>query len=179
MNGWHLSSDWDNPMERSNPRLIQLWSVAGLSLVAGLLLSVRTLGGLSRTTELLARKTADSRELASLRLQAERYQALLDQGARYPATPTSYEALVRSASPEASVVTRTTASRPSVPGWSTQKITVEITNITGDTLGKIVEAGSAAKPPWALVESTLFASPVAGRVAKATLVLESVERQKE
>jgi len=163
-------------VKRSNSTLIKLWIAASLSLAAGLLLTVRSLSGLPRTTELLARKVADSRDLTELRLQADRYQVLLEHYSCLPAMPTGFETLVRSTLPGAAMTTRATATLPSVPGWTVKKVSVDFTDITGEELGRMLEAGAAAQPPWSLVECTLFASPVAGRMAKASLVMETAGR---
>jgi hypothetical protein len=162
-------------MEKNNSFPIALWILAGLSLVAGLLLSVNSLSTLSRTLELLERKAGDSRELATLQLQAARNQAILEQYSAAAAKPVPFETLASAAIPGVSMTTRTTATQPAVPGWTQQKISVDLTDINGSDLGKLLAAGAAAQPPWALVECTLFASPTAGRLAKATLVLETVE----
>ncbi len=164
-------------MKKNKSTLIKLWIVAGLCLAAGLLLTVHSIGRLHRVTELLARKAADARELAGLRLQAGRYQTLLENYSRHPAMPTPFETLARSTRPGAAMTTRTTATLPSSPGWIANKVSVDFTDIAGDDLGRILEAAGAAQPPWVLVEATLFASPTAGRIAKAALVMESAERQ--
>jgi hypothetical protein len=164
-------------VKKNKSTLIKLWMIAGLSLAAGLLLTVHSVIGLPRVTERLARKVADARELADLRLQAGHYQTLLDTHSRYPARPTPFETLAQSTLPGAALSTRNTATLPSVPGWIAKKVSVDFTGITGDDLGRILEATGAAQPPWGLVEATLFASPTAGRVAKANLVMVSAERQ--
>ena len=163
-------------MEKNSSSPLTLWILAGLSLVVGFLLSINSLSTLSRTLELLDRKAGDSGELATLQLQAARYQLLLEQYTASHSKPVPFETLARATIPGVSMTTRITATQPAVTGWTQQKISVELTDINGGDLGKILAAGAVAQPPWALVECTLFASPVAGRVAKATLVLETVER---
>jgi len=163
-------------VRKSNTPLILLWSTAGLSLLAGLLLTARSLGGLGRTTEILAKKADDARELAGLRERAARHQALLKAYAQYPTTPAGFEALERTTLPGQAMRILTTDVSPSVPGWTTRKVSVEINDIAGADLGRLLDAGAAATPPWTLLECTLFAAPTPGRVAKATLVFVTVER---
>ncbi len=163
-------------MEKNSSSPITLWILAGFSLTAGILLSVNSLSTLPRTLELLERKAGDSRELATLQLQATRNQAIMEQYSASAVKPVPFETLASATIPGVSMTTRTTATQPAGPGWTQQKISVELTDINGGDLGKLLSAGAAAQPPWALVECTLFASPLAGRVAKATLVLETVER---
>lgn len=164
-------------MKKSNTPLIVLWSAAGLSLLAGLLLTSRSLGGLSRTTEILAKKADDARELAGLRERAVRNQSLLKDYARYPAAPVGFEALERATLPGQAMRILTTDVSSSIPGWTTRKVSVELNDIAGADLGRLLDAGASATPPWTLLECTLFAAPAPGRVAKATLVFVTVERQ--
>jgi hypothetical protein len=153
-----------------------LWSAAGLSLLAGLLLTARSLGGLDRTLEILSRKAADAGELAGLRKQAVRHQALLEATTRYPDTPQGLETLARATLPGQAMRILTTDLSPSVPGWTARKVSVEFNDIAGSDLGRLLDAGAAATPPWTLLECTLLASPTPGRIAKATLVLVTAER---
>lgn len=162
-------------MKRSNPLLI-LWSAAGISLLSGFLLTIHSVNGLRRTMEILSKKADDSAELARIRLQANRHRILLDTFAQYPAIPLRFEALVRDTLPGQPMATLGTDTSPAVQGWISRKISVEFNDIGGADLGRLLEAGSSAKPPWTLRECTLFAAPTPGRIAKATLVMGTVER---
>lgn len=157
--------------------MVIVWSAAGLALLAGLLLTTRSLAGMDRTLEILSRKTADASELAALRDRAALHQALLASYAGYPATPTGLDALSRIALPGTPMRIVTTDLSPSVPGWKARKVSVEFNDIAGADLGRFLDAGAAATPPWSLAECTLLASPTPGRIAKATLVLVAAERQ--
>lgn len=171
-----MSSEWDSPMKRNNATLVFLWILAGASLLLGLLLTAQSVGELARTTELWARKAQDHRELTRLAATEARYQAILGEFSHYPAGPVRIEELARDLLPGRSLTVRSTESRPAVPGWTLHKVNVDLTDLSGSELGRWLEAAAAAKPPWAVVECTLTAAPVQGRLAKAGLVMEAVER---
>jgi hypothetical protein len=163
-------------VKKNNTPLIILWSAAGLSLLAGLVLTLHSLNGIGRVREILLKKADDSRELAGLRTQANRHHALLTAYTQYPASPVPFETLVRTTLPAQSMRLVTTDVTPSASGWTAKKVTVEFNDIDGADLGKLFDAGAKANPPWTLLECTLFAAPAPGRVAKATLVFSTVER---
>ncbi len=163
-------------MKKNNTPLIIVWGAAGLSLLAGLLLTVHSLNGISRTQEILLKKANDIRELAGMRSQANRYHALLTAAVQYPAGSIPLETLARTTVPAQSMRLLATDITPSVPGWTAKKVSVEFTDIAGTDLGKLLDAGAIANPPWTLLECTLFAAATPGRVAKATLVFSTVER---
>ncbi|MEI8351254.1 MAG: hypothetical protein WCG36_02970 [bacterium] len=163
-------------MEKNNSTLILLWSLAGLSLATGLLLTLRSLNAIPRTTELWERKAEDIKALTVLQTRASRNRAILDRYSRYPAVPVSLESLTQTTLPGRTLITRATESRPCVPGWSLRKVSVDLNDIEGEDLGKWLAAGAQASPPWALVECTLTAASTPGRLARATLVMETVER---
>lgn len=164
-------------MKKNNSSLVILWGAAGLSLLAGIVLTIHSLSGIARSEELLSRKTEQVVELSAMRAQAVRYQSILKLYAGYPATPRKFSDLARTALPGSALTVLSSTTQPAVPGWTAQKISVELSDITGEDIGKLLDAGTAAKPPWALVECVFFASPTPGRIAKATLVMETAERQ--
>lgn len=163
-------------MKKSNTPLAILWSAAGLSLLAGLIMTINSLNGISRTLEILSKKTNDIRELVGMRTQATRYHSLLKATVQYPASPVPLETLVRTTLPAQPIRLLSTDITPSVSGWNAKKVSVEFNDIAGSDLGKLLDAGTTANPPWTLIECTLFAAPTEGRVAKATLVFSTVER---
>ena len=136
-------------MKKNNTTLPILWGAAIITLIIGLLLSIRTLGGIGRTTEIWNKKTNEFQELMALREIAAMHRSLLKRYAQFPATPAPLEELARQAVPGLSLITRTTETQPSASGWTTRKVSIGITDITGDDLGRFLEALSAATPPWA------------------------------
>ena len=164
-------------MKKNNTPLVLLWSTAAITLLTGLLLTLYSAGQIGRTTEIWNKKAADIQELASMRALAAHYRDLLKLALHYPAAPVPLGELARTVAPGLHLITRTTERQPSVAGWTTQKVSLELANIPGDDLGRLLEAASTSKPPWALLDCTLSASPVAGRLSKVELVMVSPERQ--
>jgi hypothetical protein len=164
-------------VKRDNASLITLWCAAGLVILTGAGLTVHSLTGLSRRQEIWKKKLDDTRELSVMRDATLRYHALLKQYAQYPAAPTRFEDLARTAVSGLNMSVLQTERRSATDGWTANRLSVELTDISGTDLGKILETGAATRPPWTLLECSLFASPTPGRLAKAKLVVESVERQ--
>ncbi|MEI6563849.1 MAG: hypothetical protein WCO42_06030 [bacterium] len=164
-------------MKKNNTPLALLWSAAGISLLAGLLLTLRSVGDMSRTTEVWHKKANDMQEMNSLRAIAVQHRTLLKHYTGYPAVPTPLGELARTAAPGLNLMTRSTETHPTVPGWTARMVSVGLTDITGDDLGRLLDAATAANPPWALLECTVSAASTAGRLSKAELVFETVERQ--
>jgi len=163
-------------MKKNNSLLPALWSAAGLSLLIGLLLSIHTVGSIGRTTEIWQKKSGDLQELLALRKVAAERQNILKHYARFPAAPVPLETLARNAGPGLNPALRSTETHPTVPGWTARRINIGLNDMSGDDLGRFLEAASTATPPWALMACTLSASPTPGRLAKAELILETVER---
>lgn len=163
-------------MQKNNSTLMLLWSLAGASLAAGILLTIGSIRTLPRTLELWDRKAADIQALAAMQELADQNRRILAEYASYPPAPPSLETLTHTIMPGRSLTVRVTELLPCVPGWTFRKAGVEFNDIAGEDLGKWLQAGAAARPPWAVVECTLTAAPVAGRLSKAALVMETVER---
>lgn len=155
-----------------------LWSAAGIALLAGILLTFNSLTGMNRTTEIMNKKTADAHDLAELQANADMHRAILRHYAQYQTAPIAFETLVKTMLPDRACSTRSTETLPTVPGWSARKISVGFSNISGAELGHLLETGANATPPWTLLECTLFASPTPGRLARAELVMGTVEQQR-
>lgn len=176
MNVLPLSSASHAPMKKNNTILIALWSAAAGSMIIGLLLTTYTLGGIGRTKEIWRKKTSDLQDMAAMRATADTHREILKHYAQYPGTPVQLEVLARTAAPGLNLIIRSTETHPSVPGWTARKVSVGITNISGEELGRFLQALRGTTPPWAALNCTLTASPTLGQLAKAELVLETVER---
>lgn len=163
-------------MKKNNTFLITLWSAAIASLLLGCLLSIRAVGALGGTTEMWQKKTTDLQEMMTMRSLAAEHRSLLKHYAQYPATPPPLGELARNAVPGLTLITRSTETHPSVPGWTARKINIGLTDITGDDLGRFLEAVNSSTPPWAVLNCTLLASPVPGRLAQVELILETAEK---
>jgi hypothetical protein len=163
-------------MKINNSSLTSLWSAAIIALLFGVLLSVRTLGDVRRTSEIWNKKTNDLHEMMAMRTIAAEHRRLLNHYDQYPAKSISLEELALAAVPGLKLITRSKETHPSVPGWTARKMSFGIVDISGDDLGRFLEATSAATPPWAVLDCTASASPAPGRLAKVEMVLETVEK---
>lgn len=164
-------------MKKDNSILVTLWIAGGLSLLVGTAMTVHTFSGLSRWTEISNKKAEDARDLAAMRDVAAYYRMILKSYEQFKGTSTRFDALVRATVPAVNMVTRSTERQPAAGGWTAQRLSIEFTGIGGDELARILDAGAAENPPWTLLECSLFASPTPGRLAKAELVMGTVERQ--
>lgn len=163
-------------MKNDKSALLVTWSLAILAVVAGILLSLHALGNLGRTIELWQKKSGDLQRLGTLKQQVDRHKTIVADYNTYPAKPAPFESIAHSALPGKSMTTVNTEASPAIPGWTTRKISVEFNDIGGDELGKLLDAGATASPPWALVDCTIFSASTPGRIAKASLVFETAER---
>lgn len=163
-------------MKENNPSLTALWSAAIISALIGILLSFQALSDIGRKTEIWRKKTNDLQEIRAMCTVASAHRNLLKHYAKYPAAPAPLAELARQAVPGLNLTTRSTESHPSVSGWTARKVSLGLADITGNDLGRFLEAVSAASPPWAILDCTISASPTPGRLAKVELVLETVER---
>ncbi len=163
-------------MKKNNTTLPFLWGAAFLAVMIGVMLSIRSLSGLGRTTEIWDKKAKDLQELKAMRSIAAEHRSLLNHYAQFPSFAPSLGELAAKAVPGLSFMTRTTETHPALPGWTAKKVSIGLVDITGDDLGRFLKAVGNAAPPWAILDCTLSASPAPGRLAKVELVLETVER---
>lgn len=154
-----------------------LCAAAGLSLLIGAGLTIRSLGDIDRARRVLDKKHHDTVELTALKKTADRYHTILERYAAYPAVPPRFEAIARSEISTVSILPRATETRPSVTGWTVKTLKLGLTDIGGADLSRLLEAAATATPPWTAVEGTLTAAPTAGRLATVELAVETVERQ--
>jgi len=161
-------------MKKNNTTLPVLCGAAILSLFIGTLLTIRSLGQIERTAEIWLKKGNDLQEMTALRTIASEHRKLLEQYAQYPAAPAPLGELARLAVPGLNLMTRSTETHPSVPGWTAHKVNIGLIDISGDDFGRFLEALTTTTPPWAILDCTLSASPAPGRLAKVELVLETV-----
>ncbi|MEI7881106.1 MAG: hypothetical protein WCI95_09550 [bacterium] len=163
-------------MKRNNHSLTALWSAAILAAIVGVVFSFQSLRDLGRTTEIWHKRTNDLQAMMTMRTTAATHRNLLELYAQYPAAPAPPGELARLAVPGLILTTRSTETHPSAPGWTARKVNLGLTDISGNDLGRFLEAVSTASPPWAILDCTVSASPTPGHLAKVELVLETVER---
>lgn len=163
-------------MKNSKPILTLLWSAAILSLLAGLGLSLSSSRQIGPTKERWQKQAGQMQEMMALRAKAATHRELLNRYAQYPGTPPQLESVARHAVPGLNPATRSTEVQPSVAGWTARKVSVALSDISGDDLGRFLEEASRTTPPWALLDCTLSASATTGRLAKVEMTLVTVEK---
>ena len=156
--------------------LVTLSVMAALAVLASLVLTVRSLTGLRRTTELCQKTSADIGELTALRQRSQQLNAIVAarETMTEPSIPISK--LLQTALPVRTATSRELEPVSTVPGWTARRVSVVLTDVTGDELGNLFQEATRCQPPWAILDCTLFASPTPGRLTKAELTLGMVER---
>ena len=156
--------------------LILFGAVTTLVGVVALVMTVRTVTGLSQTAALYNRKTADLRTLAGLRQQTLQQRAIVAGHAEQAEAPAPLSVVLREALPGREAALRDLDPLPTLPGWAARRTRVTFTDIAGDEMGRFLDDAARRQPAWALLECTLVAAPTPGRLAKAELVLCVVTR---
>ena len=156
-----------NPDQRL---LLVLRVTAALAIVTGLAMS-----GLQDASALYGRKMADARELAAMRQRAHDLRAIVAERTREAGPAATVSELLQAALPGHAAVTRELDPTPTLPGWTARRVSVALSDVTGDELGRLFQE-AAKRRSWALLECTLLASSTPGRLTKAELVLGTVER---
>lgn len=143
---------------------------------SGIVWTLRTLAGIDEAVAAFRKKSSDTRELVALRDTARRHRkALADrEGMAAPLVPMNE--ILRSVFPGREIATRELDPAPAPPGWTGRRLSVSLVDVPGDDLGRLLGEASSRQPGWTLLECTLHASPVAGRLAKADLVFGAPER---
>ena len=149
---------------------------AALAVLIGLAMTVRSLSGLKETAELYGHKTAEVRELAAMRQRAHDLRAIVAERAGEAGPAPTVSELLQAALPTHAAVTRELDPSPTLPGWTARRVSVVLSDISGDELGRLFQEAGKRHPSWALLECTLLAAQPPGRLAKAELVLGTVER---
>jgi hypothetical protein len=157
-------------VKNPEPTLLLAGSATGLALVAGLILTLRTLGSLDSATALWARKATEAAALQRLAAITAEQRAEVALRATAPAEPANLGVLLRDTLPGITAEWRALEPLPTIPGWTAPRQGVTLTNLTGDELGRFLAAATTANPPWALLECSLRAAPRAGHLARAELV---------
>jgi hypothetical protein len=161
----------DNPI-----RLILLRVAAGVAVLTGLVWSGQSLAHLGQTTDLYRKKISDIRELSTLRQTVLRYRHVLTDREQMAGPLTPLAEVLRTALPGRETAMHEIDPLPTLPGWTARRVSVALTDISGDDVGRLLNETARCRPPWSLLECTLLASPTRGRLAKAELVLGAVEK---
>lgn len=153
-----------------------LGAAAALAVLIGLIMTARSMAGLSRTAELHRRKADDLRTLAAMRHTAQYYRSVAAARDRTEGAVPPLTDLLRSVLSGRDATIRELPPLPTLPGWSARRVSVVLTNLPGEELGRLLQEAGRQQPGWTLLECTLQASPEAGRLTRVELVLGTVEK---
>lgn len=161
---------------KNNPRSLPiLRTAAALAVLAALMMTVRSLATLRDSTDLYRRRTADAIELAALRQRAHSLNAIVATREQEGSPSGTLSDLLQTALPGHPATTREMDPTPTLAGWTARRVSVVLSDVSGDELGRFLQTAADHHPPWALLECSLLAAPTPGRLTKAELVLGSVE----
>ena len=156
--------------------LIVLSVVAAVAVLTSLIWTGKSLSRLGPTAELYRKKLSDIRELASMQQTLQGYRRVLAARDRQNSSPATLPDLLRTTLPGREASFRELDPLPTLPGWTARRMSVVLTDISGDDLGRLLDEAAKRQPPWSLLECTLLASPTPGRLAKVEWVLGMVEK---
>jgi hypothetical protein len=159
--------------------LIVLSVAAAVATLTGLIWTGQSLAHLGSTTELYRKKLSDIRELTSLQQTMQGYRLVLAAREQRTGSPAALPDLLRTTLPGREAAFREIDPLPTLPGWTARRMSVALTDISGDDLGRLLDEAARRQPPWSLLECTLLASPTPGRLAKVEWVLGMVEKSAE
>jgi hypothetical protein len=150
--------------------------LAVVTALAGIVMTARSLAGLSQTVESYRKRTADIREVTALRNRMQVLRALVAERERQGGAPAPVTDLLQAVLPNRAVTTRQLDAMPTLPGWTAQRVSVVLTDIAGDELGRLLQEAARRQPAWTPLDGTLLASSTPGRLAKVELTLMAVGR---
>jgi hypothetical protein len=159
--------------------LIVLSVTAAVATLTGLIWTGQSLARLGPAAELYRKKVSDIRELTSLQQTLQDYRRVLAAREQMDGSPAALPDLLRTTLPGREAAFRELDPLPTLPGWTARRMSVALTDISGDDLGRLLAEVARRQPPWSLLECTLLASPTPGRLAKAEWVLGMVEKAAE
>jgi hypothetical protein len=157
-------------------RLIVLSVAAVIAALTGLIWTAQSLVHLRQTTDLYRKKMSDIRELSGLRQTVLQHRRILAEREKMPGSPAPLPDVLQTALHGREAVCHEIAPLPTLPGWTARRVSVALSDISGDDLGRLFDEAAKRQPPWSLLECTLMASPTPGRLARVELVMGAVER---
>lgn len=166
-------------MKNKPASLIVLSVASAVAVVTSLIWTGQSLAHLGPTSELYRKKLSDIRELTALQQTMQGYRRLLAAREQKAGSPAALPNLLRETLPGREAAFREIDPLPTLPGWTARRMSVVLTDISGDDLGRLLNEAAKRQPPWSLLECTLLASPTPGRLAKVEWVLGMVEKSAE
>ncbi|MFH0879892.1 MAG: hypothetical protein V2A34_09285 [Lentisphaerota bacterium] len=154
-------------------------SSAVLAAVAGVLLSLHSLRTTPENLRILERKTADLRDLSSLEKLAGDDQGAIaefEKIADHP--PATMADIARKAQWSSPPDVRLRDGAPTISGWTVRAAEISMNSVRFTDLSRFILAAESERPPWQLRECTLSASGQGEGTARATLIMEALEKKR-
>ena len=155
-----------------------LWLIIGAILLAGVALTVQTVGRVRETGLRVERKLVDLARLGSIENEVKRCEAARQTVEKMPA---------RSADPLLPLVQDMFAAykaedcretrRDVIPGWIVRQTEVSFSDVSFAGVMELVRKAEAMEPPWRLAKCTFRASSAVPGAGQAVLQLEALQRR--
>lgn len=153
-----------------------LWITTAAALMAGILLTARTLIALPGFVDRYTKRVQDLRVVTALEAARRTQDAAIRCWTQTEtAAPPLADVLGRQYPGIATNVVNLEAV-PSLPGWQVRRAAVTLCGTRYDRIAELERAAAASRPPWVLAECALEASDRAGIAARLELTFETAER---
>lgn len=163
-------------MEHDHARVRLLWTAAGVTLALGLLLTLRSLAGLSRDTERYEKRRSDLSAMQALGTNVASREAVLQTWSQTAGPVRPLADLLKTEGAPSAATLHDLEPVPGPAGWQVRRTAAVLTNVGYDRLAETVRAAGASRPPWTLAECLIQASERPGIAARMELVFETAER---
>ena len=156
---------------------IIVWGAAVVTLLAGGVMTVGSLGQRQPAAKRLQRELSDLQTLKNMEATqayrervVEAFQKLKD------ARPVPPADLLKSSLPDVTAEVRVAPTDPVIPGWIAHRVEISLPGVPIEKLAGFVAEAESRRPPWRVVDCALKSSGKSEDVVQAKLVMESVER---
>ncbi len=157
-----------------------LWTLAGLALAAGALLSCMAPFHWQAMRQKIHRKAVELRQLEGLQQVAARRQQAVDTYAALPsAVPAALPALTKSILPAATAEIHDLAGPDTVNGWSAHRSSVTYRDISYADVSLLLGGLETGRPPWRVVGLEIRAGRQSERATSIGLTVEALARSPE
>ncbi len=155
-----------------------LWVMAVTTLVLGVGLTINSIRITPEYSRWISRKMDDLAQLENMYRSLETYRraaaAFCELEDR---KPVELSDTIRRIMPGVSSDIRQRETRPAAKDWTVMRMEVELDEAPLEGLGEFLYYVESSRPPWRLVECNLVASDRGPGYARATLILEGLEKR--
>jgi hypothetical protein len=154
----------------------RIWIAAGLSMLAGMLLTIHNLQGYRTTRDHAREYIGYLRQLNGVEKQMARQTLIRNQfNTLAGKSPRPLQLIVNTAEQGTDISIREQTSIPLEPGLSAQTAVLDASSLPYTTLSQLLQLAELDQPPWRLVGCTLKASSSASDSVQAKLIFEALD----